>query len=345
MKAARLISFGQPVQVKSVPVPRPAPGDVLVRVESAFVPPFMADIVTGAGYTTPPLPFTPGIDAVGHVEQVGEGVRGLGTGHRVYCNPFHQRAGQGPSRSRAFIGSFALGMHSAELLERWRDGAYAEFMLLPQECIIPVPTWLRTDSDALCRLGWLGTAHAALRKAAFASGGTVIVHGATGLVGASAAVVALALGAHCVQVTGRDSGALARLAALDDRISVVPELETARPASALLSCVGGGSAQSLEKLIGRLDLGGRCIVIGAPADALSMAMGRLLRDEITIQGSLWHQAADIEKLFELCRDGKLDLSLFRPSQFALGDVNEALVACRRKGDPLSHVAVAPAAQG
>jgi D-arabinose 1-dehydrogenase-like Zn-dependent alcohol dehydrogenase len=343
MKAARLKAFGQPLSVDDVPVTRPPTGDVLVRVEAAFVPPFMADIAGGAGYTTPSLPFTPGIDAIGRIEQLGAGVRGLEPGQRVYCNPFYTPGDGGPSGLRAFIGSFALGPDSTEVLERWRDGAYAEFVLLPQRCIMPVPPWVSAAAPLLCRLGWLGTAHAALRKAAFRPAETVIVHGATGLLGASATVVALAMGAGCVQVTGRDGGSLARLAALDHRIAVIDELDTAAQASTVLSCIGSGVAKPLEKLIARLSPGGHCVIIGAPSDTLSMSLGRLLRDEITIQGSLWHQPADIEALFGLCGNGKLDLPLFKPLQFALENINEALEAPRRKGDPLSHVVVVLAA--
>jgi len=344
MKAARLKAFGQPLSVDDVPLSQPPARAVLVRVEAAFVPPFMADIAQGASYTTPSLPFTPGIDAIGRIEQPGSGVRGLECGQRVYCNPLHVRGDRGPSILRAFIGSFALGPPSTELLDQWHDGAYAEFVLLPQQCVMPIAPWVSAPAPVLCRLGWLGTAHAAWRKAALRPAETVIVHGATGLLGASATVVALAMGAGCVQVTGRDSGSLARLAALDHRVVIVNQPEGAAPASTLLSCAGAGPAEPVEKLIAKLEPGGHCVVIGAPTHPVSTTLGRLLRDEITIQGSLWHQPGDIEALFELCRNGKLDLSRFKPLQFALEDINEALEASRRKGDPLSHVAVALAAR-
>jgi NADPH:quinone reductase-like Zn-dependent oxidoreductase len=339
MRAARLHVHAAPLLVEDVPVVQPPPGAVLVRVEAAFVPPFMAGVVAGPAYATPPLPFTPGIDAVGRVDRVGQDVSGLQPGERVYCNPFHMPGGGGAPRQRAFIGSFALGAQSASLLAQWRDGAYAEMVLLPQECVIGIPEDVTAPASALCRLGWLGTAHAAFRKSAFAAGDTVIVHGATGLLGSSATVLALALGANSVQVTGRDEAALARLAAIDPRIVVIDDPDQAEPSALLLSCVSGGESEALARLLLRLDIGGHCIVIGAPANGFMVDPGRLLRDEVAIRGSLWHGRQDIDALFALCARGALDLSLFTPCTFPLEEVNEALDASQLRTDPLAHVAL------
>jgi NADPH:quinone reductase-like Zn-dependent oxidoreductase len=339
MKAARLHALGGPILVQDISVPQPLAGAVLVRVEAAFVPPFMAGIVAGSGYTLPPMPFTPGIDAVGRVERVGPGVSGLLPGARVYCNPFHAPDGSGRAARRLFIGSFALGVHSASLFEQWRDGAYAEMVLLPQECVIPVPPEVTAPAQVLCRLGWLGTAHAAFRKARFAGGEVVIVHGATGLLGSSAVLLALALGASLVQVSGRDTESLNRLAAVDPRIVTVAEPDRAEPAALLLSCVSGGEAEALARLLMRLQGGGECILIGAPERPFLVEAGRLLRDQISIRGSLWHETQDIDDLFALSADGRLDLSLFAARTFPLAEINVALAASQARTDPLAHVAV------
>lgn len=337
MKAARLHAHGAPLVVEDIPLPHPSANAVVVQVEAAFVPPFMADIVGGSGYATPPLPFTPGIDAVGRVERVGRDVSELNPGDRVYCNPFYAHRSDDGSQRRAFVGSFALGAQSSSLLEEWRDGTYAEFAALPQDCVIGIPIGVTAPSSALCRLGWLGTAHAALRKSRFRAGSNVIVHGATGLLGTSATVLALALGARRVQVTGRHKSILERLQTNDPRVVCVTDPDQAEPAEQLLSCVSGGESEWLARLLLRLKAGGTCVIIGAPKHGFMVDPGWLLRDEIAVLGSLWHEREDIDALFSLCARGRLDLSLFIAKIFPLEEVNAALSASRLRADPLSQV--------
>jgi NADPH:quinone reductase len=61
--------------------PRPGPGYVLVDVEAAGIN--YLDIYQRTGASKLPLPFTPGLEGVGHVRQIGEGVDALQIGRRV----------------------------------------------------------------------------------------------------------------------------------------------------------------------------------------------------------------------------------------------------------------------
>src|SRR5688572_10783733 len=86
MKAIVAREFGGPhvLKVETVPDPTPGPAQVLVRVHAAGVNPFDTYMRTGNYAVKPPLPYTPGADAAGVIERVGEKVTGLAVGSRVY---------------------------------------------------------------------------------------------------------------------------------------------------------------------------------------------------------------------------------------------------------------------
>jgi alcohol dehydrogenase len=345
MKAARLHEPGGALVITEVADLRPRPGSAIVRVQAAFVPPFMtkvrADSVRpGSGYRTPPFPFTPGIDAVGVVESVAAGVTAVQPGDRVYCNPFYGPRDAKTNGARAFIGSFALDAESVSILEQWRDGAFAERMILPAECVVPLPSTLDVSGGILCRLGWLGTAAAALRKAGMEQGSTVVVNGATGLLGSSAVALALALGAHRVFALGRSPTGLAAVAALDSA-RVVPTKAPDRidAADVLISCVDGGDASLLARLLACMRVGGHCVVIGATSEPLPVSLGWLLANDITLRGSLWFERQDADRVLELAVSRDFDFSIFAAETFALAQVEEALAAACRRASPLTHVAL------
>src|SRR5215218_7168714 len=88
MKAIRVHAFGDPeiMKLEDVPVPAPdQPGQVLVDVKSIGVNPVDTYIRAGK-YGPRPFPQTPGFDAAGVVEAVGDGVTSCKPGDRVYVS-------------------------------------------------------------------------------------------------------------------------------------------------------------------------------------------------------------------------------------------------------------------
>ena len=86
MKAIRVHEFGGPevLKLEDVPDLKAGPGQVVVRVKAAGVNPYDTYMRQGTYAIKPPLPYTPGSDAAGIVDSVGEGVAGLAPGDRVY---------------------------------------------------------------------------------------------------------------------------------------------------------------------------------------------------------------------------------------------------------------------
>ena len=86
MKAILVREFGGPdvLKLEEVPTPKPATGEVLVRIHAAGVNPYDTYMRAGTYPRKPPLPYTPGSDGAGVVEAVGEGVKKVKRGDRVY---------------------------------------------------------------------------------------------------------------------------------------------------------------------------------------------------------------------------------------------------------------------
>jgi len=86
MKAILIRAFGPPevMKVEEVPDPRPGPGQVVVKIHAVGVNPVETYIRSGAYARLPALPFSPGNDAAGVVEGVGDGVEHVQAGDRVF---------------------------------------------------------------------------------------------------------------------------------------------------------------------------------------------------------------------------------------------------------------------
>lgn len=82
MRAMLFEAQGKPLRLATVPVPKPAPGQVLIRVAACGVCRTDLHVVDGE-LPHPKLPLIPGHEIVGHVEGCGEGVTEFKTGDRV----------------------------------------------------------------------------------------------------------------------------------------------------------------------------------------------------------------------------------------------------------------------
>lgn len=165
MKVIRVHSFGGPdvLQLESVPDPIPGPNEVLIRIHAIGVNPVETYIRAGTYASKPTLPYTPGTDAAGVVEAVGDQVRKVRVGERVYTT-----------------GSLT--------------GTYAELALCAQEQLWPLPEHCTFSQGAALSIPYSTAYKALYTRGAARAGETVLVHGATGGVGLAAVQFASAAG-------------------------------------------------------------------------------------------------------------------------------------------------------
>ncbi len=177
VKAIRVREFGGPevLRLEEVPDLHPGPDQVVVRVKAAGVNPTEVYARTGTYSRKPTFPYTPGIDAAGVVESIGEHVVDLKVGTRVYT-------------------SGAL------------TGTYAEQALCEQYQVHPMPEKLTFAQGAGVNIPY-STAYWALFQLAKAMPGeTALIHGATGGVGIAAIQLAHAAGVKVIGTGGTEKG-------------------------------------------------------------------------------------------------------------------------------------------
>jgi len=177
MKAILVHQFGGPevLKLEEIPTPKPAAGQVLVRVHAAGVNPYDTYMRAGTYAVKPPLPYTPGSDAAGVIEAIGDGIKKVRPGDRVY---------------------------TAKTI----TGAYAQYALALEEQVHPLPDKTSFGQGAAVWVPY-GTAYHGLHHSAEAHASeTVLVHGASGGVGSAAVQIARAMGLTVFGTAGTQKG-------------------------------------------------------------------------------------------------------------------------------------------
>ena len=177
MRAAFYETTGGPdvIQIGELPRPIPQQGQVLVRVGAVALSPIDTYIRSGAVNMPLPKPFIPGCDLAGTVEMVGEGVRRIKPGDRVWGS------------NQGLMG---------------RQGTFAEYACVQEEWLYPTPTGVPDTEVAAAALVGI-TAHVGLfRCARLQPGETVFVNGGTGGVGSMVVQMAKAVAAKVITTVG-----------------------------------------------------------------------------------------------------------------------------------------------
>jgi alcohol dehydrogenase, propanol-preferring len=159
MRAMILDAAGQPLRLKEIPTPEPAPHQILVKVHACGVCRTDLHVVDGE-LTEPKLPIIPGHEVVGTVAQVGKRVERFTIGQRVGVPWLGYTCGDCPyCRSGRENLCPKAGFTGYQL-----DGGYGEYMVTDQRYCFPI-SGDYTDAEAaplLCA-GLIG--YRSLRKA------------------------------------------------------------------------------------------------------------------------------------------------------------------------------------
>src|SRR5690606_31467383 len=175
--AIRIHEHGGPEVLRWEPVEVPAPGPGELRIRHTAVGLNFIDIYYRTGLYQPPgLPFTPGSEAAGVVEEVGEGVEGFKPGDRVA------------------YGSASLG-------------AYSEQRLVAADRVVHLPDNIDDATAAAMMLKGMTAQYLLRRTYRVEAGDTILIHAAAGGVGKIVCQWAKLLGARVIGTVGSDEKA------------------------------------------------------------------------------------------------------------------------------------------
>jgi len=240
MKAIHVHEFGDPevLRLEEVPTPQPGLGQVLVRMHAIGVNPVETYIRTGTYAYTPTLPYTPGNDGAGVVEEIGSDVNELKHGDRVYT-------------------------------ARSISGTYAEFALCTTEQVHPLPANVSFGQGAAMGTPYATAYRGLFQRADAKPGETVLVHGASGGVGTAAVQLARARGLRVFGTAGSDEG---RKLAREQGAHEVFDHHAPDHFEQIMNATGGHGVDVIVELLANENLGkdltilakgGRVAIIGS----------------------------------------------------------------------------------
>jgi NADPH2:quinone reductase len=216
MHSIRIHAIGGPevLSFEEITLPDPCPGQARVRHEAIGVN--YIDVYHRVGLYPMTRPFTPGLEAAGIVEQVGEGVTAVRSGDRV---------------------AYADAL-----------GAYAEAALVPADRLVPVPPGLGSDDAVALMLQGMTAHYLVTTTRPLAPGDTCLVHAAAGGVGLLLCQAAHRRGARVIATVSTEAkAALAHGAGADEVILYTQqdfEAETRR-------LTGGAGVQVVFDSVGK----------------------------------------------------------------------------------------------
>jgi NADPH2:quinone reductase len=273
MQAILVRAFGGPdvLRLEEVPDPAAGSGQVRVRVHAAGVNPYDT-YMRGGGYAIEPaLPYIPGADAAGVIDQVGAGVEGFRAGDRVYiCGTAHGKT----------------------------IGAYAALAVCRPDQARRLPARISFSQGAAIGVPYATAWRALFGRAQARAGETVLIHGASGGVGVAAVQFARAAGLTVIGTAGSDAGlALVRAEGAHHAVNH----RAAGYLDQITALAGGKGPDLILEMLANVNLDhdlaiaaryGRIVVIGSRGP-IQIEPRKIMARDLSIYGAtLWGASAE-----------------------------------------------------
>jgi len=358
MKAAICRKFGEPLSIEEVSIASPRQKQVKVRVASCAI--CHSDIHSIDGSWGGELPAVFGHEAAGEVVEVGSDVENIRSGDHVTVslirsckNCFYCDSGEPQLCESKFPDSLISPLRDQNgntLVQGFDTGAFAEFVVVDQSQVVPIPKDMPFDCSALLACGVITGTGAVINTAKVVPGSHVVVIGVGGV------------GLNCIQgarlceartVTAVDLvdekldaaktfGATHTInSSKDDVKQSVIRICEGRGADYVFVSVG--SVAAFEQGLTLLRPAGTLVVVGMPSvgDRAALEVFDVVDHCFRIVGSLMGSTIldkDIPNLVKLYKQQQLMLEELITGRFPLEQINDAIANVTR-GNALRNVIV------
>jgi 2-desacetyl-2-hydroxyethyl bacteriochlorophyllide A dehydrogenase len=334
MKQAVMTSPGQ-IMIQDVEVPRPGPGEVLLKIHRIGVCGSDVHVYHGkhpyTGY-----PVVQGHEFSANVEAVGEGVTGLKPGMKVTSMPQIVCGECAPCRRGDYHICDKLKVQGFQA-----PGCGQEYWVTTAASIIPLPDNFTYEQGALVEP--LSVAVHATSRAGDLAGRRVAVLG-TGPIGNLVAQVARASGAK-VLVTdlseyrleiARQCGLVNTSNAREETLAQASQrVFGADGFNVALECVG--VEPTITAAVATIEKGGTIVVVGVFGDKPRVDMGLVQDRELNLHGTLMYQKRDYLRAVELIASGAIKTEPLMSTHFSIDRFLDAYHYIENQGDKTMKV--------
>ena len=288
MYAAVLTEYGK-VEWKEVPTPEPEANELLVRVQYASICGSDIHIFKGEFHPRSPVPFIPGHEFAGVVEQVGSDVNGFSVGQRIAVDPIIW-CGDCPACQRGhFPACSSLKLVGIDL-----DGGFAEYACVDAAMAYMLPASIRPEHAALTEI--LGIGFHACNRANVVEGQTLAIYGA-GRVGqsilqatrtkTSARIFIVDVLSNRLQIIDEHFDNVRTINALDENAAEVIDAETGGGVDVAFEAVGHAAQldRTTHPVMGCVESirgGGTVCVLGLSDEPVPVVFKKLIWKEARI---------------------------------------------------------------
>jgi len=332
LKAVRFHEFGGPdvLRVEEVDDPSAGPGEVVIDISASALNHLDVDIREGVSRFPVEPPFTLGIEVVGRIAELGEGVEGWRIGERVlpylmntcgscrYCKTGRESLCLTPG----FI-SFSTG------------GGYAEKLACPVAHLIRVPDELSDEAAAALQIAFATAWHMLFTRGRLQAGETVMINSVGSGIGSAAVQLARLAGAFVIGNASSDEK-LAKAAELGMDVGINHATENV--VERVLEITGGAGVDLVYEHVGgelfqkgldSLSKDGRLVTCGAHAgEVVPFDIIPFFRGQKSVIGSFVYTREEVETCLRLAARGQI-----RPlvhATFPLEQAREAMETMERR---------------
>ena len=335
MKAAVLYEARQPLKVEELQMPEVGDEDVLIKVAVCGVCHTDLKVVEGRTRFTPPTIL--GHEVAGTLERVGARCTDFKEGDRViigmrykcgrcrYClsarENLCERRPAPPNLKKA----------DGAVVTRWNVGGFAEYVAVPAYMVFRVPDGMTMEEASIvgCRVT---TAYNAVKhRGRLEPNESALVIGCGGI-GLNTVQFLKCFGAYPIIAVdiaeekldaARKFGATHTInASAEDPVKAVIKLTDGGVDKAFEAI---GNPKTSDQIIQATRPGGTATIIGGLGNGpFTISSGRFVTSEITITGVSSRQANDVEEVFQMAKDGRIELKNLITKTYRYDKINEAL---------------------
>ncbi|MGD0733445.1 MAG: alcohol dehydrogenase catalytic domain-containing protein [Terracidiphilus sp.] len=325
MKAARLNGFDEALSIEELPIPKPGPREVVVAVEACGVCGSDLTIIHGGLKTT--LPRTLGHEIAGTVAEVGAGCKSATVGMRVVV---YIALGCGDCKPCS-AGEVFCCIRGAQRIGVTQDGGFAEYVLVPETNIIPLPASLAFEAGAVLTDAVATCLHALEDVGKLVPGEVVAIFGIGGLA-TSAIQIAKMHGCRVLAVSrSTEKLELALSLGADEGIVGGEMADVVRAIHAKTNGLGADVALQLVanpdvdlQSIASLATFGRAILVGFTTKPFVSDSLSIVLKQLTITGSRGMTRENIRRAIHLAETGTICLDPLLQAQRPLFEINEVI---------------------